>query len=354
MDKNIWGSARTVGCALQPRTPFWAIVALVVAAGCSSSTNQQPGATPSPDAGPSPDANPGTTPSTGKAYVGLFGDQMVAVLDTATKKVLKTIPVTAPDGIIITPDGGKVYVSSGDTGTVKVINTRSDTVTGTIDVGSKPAGIAITPDGHRVIVSVGGANEVVIIDTGNDTVVQHTAVAAAHSNVTSADGHYAYVGSQAPTAPAVVIIDVTGVAASTSYPVDKSPRMLSLASGKLYFSVVGLAALEVMDPATGVVGTPIPTGGSPHDTRPTRDGKFQLVVSQTVGDLELIDPVTAAVVANVPTGKNPHWIALTTDGARAYVTNEGDNNVSVVDLTTRKVTDTIAIGNAPRKIVVQP
>ncbi len=31
-----------------------------------------------------------------KAYVGLFGEQAVAVLDTVTKQVLKKIPVTAP------------------------------------------------------------------------------------------------------------------------------------------------------------------------------------------------------------------------------------------------------------------
>ncbi len=106
-----------------------------------------------------------------------------------------------------------------------------------------------------------------------------------------------------------------------------------------------------MDPS-GQLGTPIPTGGSPHDTKTTVDGQFQLLVSQTAGDLEFIDPNAASVVARVPTGNLPHWIALTPDGKIAWVTNEHDNNVVAVDLTARSVVQTIAIGNAPRKIVI--
>ena len=46
-----------------------------------------------------------------KAYVGLFKDNAVAVLDTGTNQILSTIPVpTGPHGIVITPDGRWVYV----------------------------------------------------------------------------------------------------------------------------------------------------------------------------------------------------------------------------------------------------
>src|SRR5258706_15222038 len=81
-----------------------------VAVGCSdnSSTN------PSTNANSSADA---------KAYIGLFGDKAVAVLDTKKLKVLTTIPVTAPDGIAITPDGKKGYVSGAATGNGLVIAT---------------------------------------------------------------------------------------------------------------------------------------------------------------------------------------------------------------------------------------
>lgn len=289
-----------------------------------------------------------------KAYVGLFGDQAVAVLDTVTKEVLVKVPVTAPDGLIITPDGKKVYVSSMDTGSVKVITTNNDALATSIDVGAKPAGLAITPDGTRVVASVGGANEAVIVDTSTDTVVSRVAVAAAHAACISGDGRYAYVGSQATDAPAIVELDLTNDSATRSLPVDKAPRMLSCASGRIYFTAVGLDAVEVLDLATGKLAPAITSGGSPHDVRATADGKLELVVSQTAGDLELIDVISAAVVGKVPTGKLAHWITLFADGSGAYVTNEGDNNVVAVDLSSRQVTTTIPIGSAPRKMALQP
>jgi YVTN family beta-propeller protein len=289
-----------------------------------------------------------------KAYVGLFGDQAVAVLDTVTNQVLKTIPVTAPDGLIVTPDGAKVYVSSADTGTVKVITTADDEIASTIEVGAKPAGIAVTPDGSRVVVSVGGANEAVIIDTNTDAITKHVPVAAAHASCISADSHYGYVGSQATGAPAIVEIDLVGDAPLRSFPLDKSPRMLSCTKSAIYFTAVGLDAVEVMDSTTGAFGTPIASGGSPHDVRATADGKFELVVSQTAGDLEFIELDNDTVAKAVPTGKLAHWITLFPDGSAAYVTDEGDDNVAVVDFAQGRVTRTIAIGKGPRKMALQP
>lgn len=328
------------------QTSFIAIlsVTLLSVAGCSSSPASTTSSVDSPVSSSAPDS---------KAYVGLFGEQAVAVLDTQTRQVLKKIPVTAPDGLILTPDGTKLYVASGDTGSVQVISTANDTIVASIDVGAKPSGLAVTPDGQRVVASVAGANQAVLIDTSSDLVVERVDVGQAHASCISGDGRLAYVGSQATGAPAIVRVDIAGNSPPTSFSVDKSPRMLSCAPGKIYFTAVGLDAVEVMDPETGAPGADIPSGGSPHDVRPTQDGAFELTVSQTVGDLEFIDPAAGAVIASVPTGKLPHWIALTSDGTRAYVTNEGDNNISIVDLATRRVTDMISIGDAPRKMVLR-
>ena len=323
-----------------PKQFIPAFAVLLVVTGCSSNSDPTPAES--------------STNLHKKAYVGLFADQAVAVLDTATNQVLKTIPVTAPDGLIVTPNGKKVYVSSTDTASVKVIDTADDTIIASIDVGAKPAGVAVTPDGTRVVVSVGGADELAIIDTNTDAVIKRVPVAAAHASCISADGHYAYVASQATGAPAVAEVDILGDTPVRSFAVDKSPRMLSCTPNSIYFTAVGLDAVELLDPTSGSLGMPIASGGSPHDVRATADGKFELVVSQTAGDLEFIDVATHTVAAAVPTGKLAHWITLSSDGSSAYVTNEGDNNVVIVALAQHRVTSTIAIGNAPRKMALQP
>jgi YVTN family beta-propeller protein len=296
-------------------------------------------------------SNGGTTP---KAYVGLFGDNAVGVVDLTSNKVLTTIPVAAPDGLVITPDGAKVYVSTNNSDVIAVIDTTTDTLTTSITIGTQPAGLAITPDGKHVVASVQGDGEAAIIDTTSDTVVAKTAVGKAHNSAISADGTLAFVASQATAAPAVDVVDVPSGTAGASYTLDAAPRALCELGGKLYVTVAGSASIEELDATTGQAGAQIVTGGSPHDIRPTVDGSLVLTVSQTAGELELVDPSASTVVAHIPTGTMPHWIALSSDGKLAYVTNEGDNNLVVIDLATRAVTTTIAVGNAPRKIAVQP
>jgi YVTN family beta-propeller protein len=296
----------------------------------------------------------GSSSAPRKAYIGLFGDNAVAVVDTINATVLTTIPVSAPDGLVITPDGAKSYVSSNNSGVVDVIDTATDALTTSIAVGTQPAGLSITHDGRSVLVSVQGDGQAAVIDTATDAVIGKTAVGKAHNSAISADGTTAYVASQVSTAPALDLVALPGATAGATYSLDKAPRAVAVAAGKIYVTVAGSDAIEVLDAASGQVGTPITTGGSPHDIRPTIDGARVLTVSQTAGDLELVDPGSQSVIAHIPSGKMPHWIALSSDGAFAYVTDEGDNNMVIVDLAARSVTQTIAVGTAPRKIAVQP
>src|SRR5262245_38422801 len=118
-----------------------------------------------------------------KAYIGLFKDNAVAVLDTSTHRVLSTIPVPpGPHGLVITPDGRKVYVSSDGAATVSVIDTATDRVVRSIEVGPTPHGLAMAPDGHRVLVAGFGANQVVSIDTASDQIVGQIPVAQPHNS----------------------------------------------------------------------------------------------------------------------------------------------------------------------------
>jgi YVTN family beta-propeller protein len=72
--------------------------------------------------------------------------------------VLRTIPIPAgPHGLVVTRDGRKAYVSSDGASTVSVIDTATDRVVGSIEVGPTPHGLAIAPDGSKVLVSGFGA-----------------------------------------------------------------------------------------------------------------------------------------------------------------------------------------------------
>jgi YVTN family beta-propeller protein len=296
-------------------------------------------------------------PTAGKAYVGVFKDDAVAVIDTTTNRVLRTIPVPkGPHGLVMTPDGRKVYVSSDGASTVSVIDTATDHVMSSIDVGPNPHGLAISPDGRKLLVMAFGANQATVIDTTSDRIVSQIPVPLPHNGAISADGRVAYVGSQRQGATAIAVLDLSDTKEIAKVPLDKTPRGLDLSpDGKwLYFTVAGVDAVLVLDTATNQIVGQIATGVSPHVALFAPDGQLALVVNQGPGELSMIEPTNSTVSATLKVGKTPHWLAISADGRTAYITNEGSNDVSVVDLGSRQVTATIAVGNAPRKITVQP
>jgi YVTN family beta-propeller protein len=292
-----------------------------------------------------------------KAYVGLFKDNAIAVLDTGTNRLQGTIPVPqGPHGIVMTPDGRKVYVSSDGASTVSVIDTQTDKVVRSIEVGPNPHGLAIAPDGRQILVGAFGTHQVLLIDTSTDQIVQHLPVPMPHNSALSPDGHMAYVGSQQQGATAIVILDLIQGTQVGTIPLEKTPRGLTLSpdAKQLYVTVAGVDAVQAVDLASRRVVGQIPVGASPHHVMMLPNGSAGLVVSQGPGTLVFFDPTHHTVQRTVRVGTNPHWLAVSTDGRTAYVTNEGSQDVSVVDVASGTVTATVQVGNAPRKIVVQP
>jgi YVTN family beta-propeller protein len=292
-----------------------------------------------------------------KAYVGLFKDDAVAVVDTAQNKVLGTIAVPkGPHGLVVTPDARKVYVSSDGASTVSVIDTATDRVVASIDVGANPHGLAVSGDGSRVLVSGWGSNRALIIDTVTDRVIGEVPVAQPHNGTLSRDGRTGWVASQQQGATALVRLDLTAWKEVARVPLDKTPRGLELSPDgrRVLFTLAGVNAIQVLDTATNRIAIQIPVGASPHYAPFTPDGRSALAVVQGPGELAILDTASNTVAGTVAVGKAPHWSMSSSDGRTAYVTNEGSNDVSVVDLTRRTVMATIAVGNAPRKIAVQP
>src|SRR6185312_6946622 len=79
----------------------------------------------------------------------------VTVIDTSTNNTVGSpIPVYPnPNGLAVTPDGNKVFVTSASSNNVSVIDTATAAVVATIPVGSGPYAAAVSPDGTKVYVS---------------------------------------------------------------------------------------------------------------------------------------------------------------------------------------------------------
>jgi len=80
-----------------------------------------------------------------------FHNGTVFVIDTATNKVTATVEVGInPLGVAINPEGTRVYVMNQDNGTLSVIDTTINNATATINIGNGTEGVAVTQDGSKV------------------------------------------------------------------------------------------------------------------------------------------------------------------------------------------------------------
>jgi len=89
----------------------------------------------------------------------------VSVIDTSTNTVVATVEVGAsPFGVAVSPDGTRVYVANESDDTVSVINTSTNTVTDTVPVGDGPWAVAVNPAGTRIYVTNEDDNTVSVIE----------------------------------------------------------------------------------------------------------------------------------------------------------------------------------------------
>jgi YVTN family beta-propeller protein len=178
-----------------------------------------------------------------RLYVALNNANQLAVIDTATRAIVRRVPVgTFPYTVVASADGSKVYVSNWGgkvpgpddftdgmfpvvvdrrtgipvSGTISVIDTAQNVLVKTIEVGLHPTGMAWSPGGDRVYVTNANSDTVSVIDTSTDSVTNTLHVgrlrsgrvpvlgSAPNAIAVSPDGRTLYVANAAENAIAVV------------------------------------------------------------------------------------------------------------------------------------------------------
>jgi YVTN family beta-propeller protein len=131
------------------------------------------------------------SPDGTRAYVASESGT-VSVISTATNSVLTTINVgLTPTMIAVSPDGSLVYVSNFGSGTVSVISTATNAIVDTITVGYEPYGVVFSPDGSRAYVAT--YDGMVVINTATDSVIASIDVGPSVGIAISPDGTHLYV-----------------------------------------------------------------------------------------------------------------------------------------------------------------
>jgi YVTN family beta-propeller protein len=116
-------------------------------------------------------------PDSTKAYVTRENDGVISLIDAVRFQPIQTVELgpqgeIKPMSVILSADASKAYVSAGRGKRVFIIDTATNMVTGSIEVGERPWGIALSPDGKLLYSANGPSNDVSVVDLGSQKVVR--------------------------------------------------------------------------------------------------------------------------------------------------------------------------------------
>ena len=189
--------------------------------------------------------------------------------------------------ILLSQDGGTLYIANPDSGSVSVLDVGSNTKLAEIPVGKTPRTIALSPNGERLLVTCQESNHVAVIDTMTLEVSQTIPVSPEpYGIVTDVRGRFAYVTSAAASVVDTIRFDAPGPGTDNR--------------------VVGRVAVEA----------------KPAGLVRSSNGRWLYVTHLLTGRVSVIDWFKKAVVHVIDTGLDSNMaqrIAIHPENDRAYL-----------------------------------
>jgi YVTN family beta-propeller protein len=288
------------------------------------------------------------------AYVANNGDNTVSVIDVATNTQVAVIPVVnSPYAVTVTPDGGKVFVSSVGAGEISVIDTSTNTVTPLlVGFGITVFPPAVTPDGQHLWVPTDIG--IVVYRTSDLTIagfINNFALGLAFDP--SRKFAYGVSVGRVELFNWSTAQDLGGIGVQTGNYQIAPVQPIALAARSNFAWVtggLGNPLTAIYRPTQTVVGT-LPMGLYTDNVAIAPDASKVFVtdpLSNTVNILSLstfdVDPAPLSVPG--VTG-----LAVTPDSASLYVTS-GTGTVSAFSTATKALTATIPVGTGPAGIAL--
>lgn len=289
------------------------------------------------------------------AYVVNEGSGSVSVIETTTDEVGATIDVgQRPQGVAVTRGGERLYVSRAD-GTLIERDMYAKAESAQAKLGRLPSSIDLSPDAKLLAVATGDDGEVVLLELATMRVMSKIPVRGAKRTtnaVFSPDGRWIY--ATADESSELAVIDVKQGAVESSIRVGSRLRGIAFLPGgtRAYVAAEQDSEVVVIDVASQAVVARVKTAGAPVGVTPHPDGKRVFVSATRAGKVLVLDTSSNQIIAEVEVGEGPTSMALTPHGRKLYVSCGPANQVSVIDTSTYKRLAQIRVGIAPANVVI--
>jgi PQQ-dependent catabolism-associated beta-propeller protein len=254
-------------------------------------------------------------------YVAVGNGNRIAVVDTASRKILRSLPTPDPETFALTPDETRIFIANENDSEMSEIRVADGKVLRQVTTGGEPEGTAVSNDGKLVIQASETGSMAHVIDAAAGKILDNLIVDTRPRYIAfTPDGSRFWVSSE--VRGTVTVFDTATL------------RQL----GKIDFENAALTQNLVQ--ANGI--------------RFTRDGKRAFVGLGRGKLVAEVDPASMKIVRTWPVGLRAWNLALSPDESRIYTADGLDGTMSVIDLKTGKTLPPVKLGGKPWGIVSVP
>lgn len=256
-----------------------------------------------------------------KVYVAVGNGNAIAIIDSASRKVLRSFPTPDPETFALSPDETRIFVANENDSEMSEIRIADGKVLREVATGGEPEGTAVSPNGRIVIQASETGSMAHVIDTSTGKILTNIIVDTRPRYVAfTPDGKRFWVSSE--VRGTITVFDAATL------------RQI----GKIDFENAGLTQNLVQ--ANGI--------------RFTSDGKRAFVGLGRGKLVAEVDPVTFKIVRTWPVGLRAWNIALSPDESRLYTADGLEGTMSVINLRTGSGLPPVKLGGKPWGVVAVP
>jgi YVTN family beta-propeller protein len=301
-------------------------------------------------------------------YVGNSLGDDVSVIDPAARKLVATIKVgNLVHGICAPADGRKAFVTIESTHLLQIVDTATNTVTGTIQLPGQPNECAATSDGHYVAVPLlAPANSIAIYDMTTRALVKTLPIRKPHNCFTPEGGSNTVIWCEERDSFRIDRIDLTKMAYTDRVNVGGDPRPFIVMPDEkiLYTALSGLHGVATVNlanktmtelalPSMPLMACKVEPPNTPtHGIALTADRRKLWITSVASAGIYIYDLGNKTLSPMMPTGACPNWISMSSDGKYAGVSNADSDDTSILDAHTGKELARIKVGSAPKRLLM--
>lgn len=270
------------------------------------------------------------SPDGTRVYVTDYQAGSLFEIDAATNTLLRTMPNVAqgPTAVAINAAGTAAYVVSSSFDEVVEVNLGTGTVSRVLQVGVNPQGMSIDPTRRYLYVSNAGGADVSIVDTSTWTVTQTVLVGMGptYSGVSLDDTVYVPAGDSTVS----VIDPQRNPATNTSIDAFAFQMIPSPDAQTVYATSIASDEFIAYNSSNWTRRWTVPLPGDPAGFALSPDGSTAYVTKFTPNQVAVIDIATRSVTDTITVGALPFFLTISPDGQRVYVGNYLGGSVSVI------------------------